>query len=237
MLNPSGKFTVKSAWEILRQPGDVLGDYKKLWIKGMPFKVSFLVWRFWIKRIPIGEVLIWKRRNTINHGGRMSYMGMELEINRNLFLLAKYNYPWLKNLPTSWPGLVRFLEEYIPTLGCRTVVWKLLEMGSFKCNSDGASKGNPSPSSGAFCIRNGEGNLFYAEVGRLFDGSNLVAEVVALRLGLEYCVQHNLLPVTLETDSLSLKNILDGSWEIPWGIVMEVKRIKMLMKDKEGLKY
>ncbi|KAH0755906.1 hypothetical protein KY290_026176 [Solanum tuberosum] len=163
MLNPSGKFTVKSAWEILRQPGDVLGDYKKLWIKGMPFKVSFLVWR--------------------------------------------------------------------------TVVWKLLEMGSFKCNSDGASKGNPSPSSGAFCIRNGEGNLFYAEVGRLFDGSNLVAEVVALRLGLEYCVQHNLLPVTLETDSLSLKNILDGSWEIPWGIVMEVKRIKMLMKDKEGLKY
>ncbi|KAH0776320.1 hypothetical protein KY290_007731 [Solanum tuberosum] len=106
-------------------------------------------------------------------------------------------------------------------------------MGSFKCNSNGASKGNPGPSSGVFCIGNGEGNLIYAEVRRLFDGTNLVAEVVALRLGLEYCVQHNLLLVTLETDSLSLKNILDGIWEIPWSIVMEIKKIRMLMKDKE----
>ncbi|XP_049352605.1 uncharacterized protein LOC125817063 [Solanum verrucosum] len=106
-------------------------------------------------------------------------------------------------------------------------------MRSFKCNFDGASKGNPDPSSGPFCIRNREGNLIYAEVRRLFDGINLVAEVVALRLGLEFCVQHNLLPVILEIDSLSLKNILDGIWEIPWVIVMEIERINMLMKDKE----
>lgn len=160
-------------------------------------------------------------------------VGMEIEINRNLFPLAKYNYPWLKNLPTSWPGLVNFFEEYTPTLGCRTIVSNPPEMRSFKCNVDGASKGNPGPSSGPFCTRNREGNLIYAEDTRLFDGTNLVAEVVALRLGLEFCVQHNLLPVILEIDSLSLKNILDGIWEIPWVIVMEIEGINMLMKDKE----
>ncbi|WMV33391.1 hypothetical protein MTR67_026776, partial [Solanum verrucosum] len=74
----------------------------------------------------------------------------------------------------------------------------------FKCNYDGASKGNLGPSSGPFSIRNGERNLMYAEVRRLFDGANLVGE-----------------------------NILDGIWETPWGIVMEIKRIKMLMEDKE----
>lgn len=54
-----------------------------------------------------------------------------------------------------------------------------------------------------------------------------------MRLGLEYCVHHNLLPVTLEADFLSLKKIVDGIWEISWGIMMEIKRIKMLMDNKE----
>ncbi|KAH0665275.1 hypothetical protein KY285_026481 [Solanum tuberosum] len=137
----------------------------------------------------------------------MTHVGIEIEINRNLFFLAKYNYPWLKDLPTSWPGLIKFIKEYTPTLGCRIVVWNPPVMGSFKCNSDGASKGNPGPSYGAFCIKNGERNLFYAEVRRLFDGANIVVE-----------------------------NILDGICETPWGIVIEIKRIKMLMEDKEVLK-
>ncbi|KAG5599438.1 hypothetical protein H5410_030808 [Solanum commersonii] len=121
---------------------------------------------------------IWKRRNTINHGGRMRHVGIEIEIDRNLFLLAKYNYPWRKDLPTSWPGLIKFIKEYTPTLGCRRIVWNPPVMGSFKYNSDGASKRNPGPSYGAY-------------------------------------------------------NILDGIWETLWGIMMKIKRIKMLMEDKE----
>lgn len=77
------------------------------------------------------------------------------------------------------------------------VLWNSPCVGSLKCNSDGAFKGNSRPSSGAFCMRNGEGNFVYSEVRRLFDGSNLVAEVVALRLGLEHCVEHNFLPGAL----------------------------------------
>ncbi|KAH0632756.1 hypothetical protein KY285_035433 [Solanum tuberosum] len=64
-------------------------------------------------------------------------------------------------------------------------------MGSFKCNFDGASKGNPGLSSRPFCIRNREENLIYAEIRRLFDGSNLVAEVVALRLGTQRLTYSN----------------------------------------------
>ncbi|KAH0732966.1 hypothetical protein KY289_004154 [Solanum tuberosum] len=61
---------------------------------------------------------IWKRRNMIRHGGKMSVQGMMMEINRNLHYLAI----------------------------TRVVKWKLPNEGVYKCNSDGASKGNPGPS-------------------------------------------------------------------------------------------
>lgn len=49
------KFIVKSAWEILRNSGNPHECFKKIWENGLPFKVSFFVWRIFEKRIPIGE--------------------------------------------------------------------------------------------------------------------------------------------------------------------------------------
>lgn len=50
-------------------------------------------------------------------------------------------------------------------------------MGDFKCNSDSASKGNPRPSSGVFCVRDDLGNVVYAERRRFGDKTNLVVAV------------------------------------------------------------
>ncbi|KAH0685852.1 hypothetical protein KY284_016405 [Solanum tuberosum] len=43
----TGKFSVKSAWELLRQREDINDDFKNLWMKGLPFKFSFLTWIIW----------------------------------------------------------------------------------------------------------------------------------------------------------------------------------------------
>ncbi|KAH0683061.1 hypothetical protein KY289_020813 [Solanum tuberosum] len=43
----TGNFSVKSSWELLRQKADINEDLKRLWIKGLPFKFSFLAWRIW----------------------------------------------------------------------------------------------------------------------------------------------------------------------------------------------
>lgn len=48
-----------------------------------------------------------------------------------------------------------------------------------------------------------------------------------MRLGLEHCINHKLLPVTLETDSLGLKNIIDRLREVPQTISMEVKNVNV----------
>ncbi|XP_060181532.1 uncharacterized protein LOC132611140 [Lycium barbarum] len=46
----SGQFFVKSAWEEVRQKQETRSVYKFIWLKGMPIKISFFLWRLW-KRI------------------------------------------------------------------------------------------------------------------------------------------------------------------------------------------
>ncbi|KAH0689167.1 hypothetical protein KY289_016525 [Solanum tuberosum] len=53
----TGKFSVKSAWEFLRQKADVNEDLKHLWIKGQPFKLSFLAWRIWNGKVPVAALM------------------------------------------------------------------------------------------------------------------------------------------------------------------------------------
>jgi len=117
------------------------------------FKVvpSFITWQ------------IWKRRNIIYHGGNISFYGVVMEVNKNLYHLATFSYPWLQNIPNTWHLMVPFFTEYAPLIDCKMVYWRLPRLGSYKCNSDGAVKGVGGPSAGAFCIRNDEGNLIHAE--------------------------------------------------------------------------
>ncbi|KAH0711960.1 hypothetical protein KY289_007919 [Solanum tuberosum] len=314
MLKTSGKFTVGSAWDFLREKQEICLKYKYIWSAGVPFKISFFNWRLWKQRLPSGKVLIrnmmgdgvvcgccddgvqetiehlfircsftnsmwryfagstgvegrflqlkdtlykwwnadvsaklkpvlmavplficwqvWKRRNALKFGGSMSYLSMRGGIANNLILLAKQLYPWMYHLPNNWPELVRYLIGYTPRIGCKVVYWKLPRHNTFKCNTDDSSKGNPGPSSSAFCIRDDQGNLVYAEGNMIGLSNNLIAEVVAIRLGLEYCRIHNLLPLILETDSLAAMKMIEGAWHRPWEVTMEVRRIQIL---KEGL--
>lgn len=112
------------------------------------------------------------------------------------------------------------------------VYWNLPRENSFKCNTDGASKGNLGARSAAFYVRNDQGDLIHAEGKVIGVANNLVVEIVALRLGLEFCRNHNLFPLVMETDSLAAKNMIDGLWNFPWEVALEIRRIQVL---NEGL--
>ncbi|WMV24324.1 hypothetical protein MTR67_017709 [Solanum verrucosum] len=245
MPNPKGKFTVGTAWEIMRTRKEPQEGILNIWEKGIPFKVSFLLWRVWLQRIPIGEVLVknritdsmiycccddnasesfnhlffscpnakflwqwfagaaglhgpfvqlrqtiykwwegecvpklrplykaipafilwqlWKRRNVIRHGGKMSQYSMIMEVNKNLSLMAKYRYPWLVGMPNYWPLIVQFLEAYTPLIHNIIVRWICPVVGSYKCNTDRSSKGNLNISTTAFCVRDDRGDLVVAQ--------------------------------------------------------------------------
>ncbi|XP_055835450.1 uncharacterized protein LOC129903954 [Solanum dulcamara] len=150
MMTASGKFSLGTAWELLRSKATKSDIYKNIWIPGVPFKISFFVWRLW-----------------------------------------------------------------------KIVKWDFLCMEGYQ------------PSSLAFCIRNAAGDLQYAAARRIPDGSSLIAEARAIHEGLLYCVTHTMLPVVLETDSLTMKMILTGQWEAPWSISMIINDIPRHRRDKE----
>ncbi|XP_059306402.1 uncharacterized protein LOC132057820 [Lycium ferocissimum] len=115
------------------------------------------------------------------------------------------------------------IETYRPYIVSKIVRWNLPMPSWFNCNSDGASRGNPGPSSVAFCIRDSEGDLVHTAARRISYESNLVAEAMALQEGIKYCVTNDLLPVILETNSMTLEMILTGQCEVSWSISLIIK--------------
>ncbi|XP_060212008.1 uncharacterized protein LOC132639585 [Lycium barbarum] len=294
MMTASGKFTVGTAWDLLRSKAVKSDVYNNIWISGVPFKISFFFWRLWKYKIPVGEVVrrigidteatcyccdhrqyetvdhlfvtgniatkvwtyvktvagittqfqqvrqllqvwwntdcpskfrpifkaipmvtmwqIWKWRNTVLHGGRMSINKVIYEINMIIYQMSRMRFPGQQNLPRCIPQILQIFEAYRPRIVSRIVKWDFPKPGWYKCNSDGASTENPRPSSVAFCIRNTVGDLQYAAVRRIPDGSNLITEARALLEGLEYCVT---------------------TWETPWSISMIINDISRLRRDKE----
>ena len=100
--------------------------------------------------------------------------------------------------------------------------FKLLQGGelknhSLRClkyNTDKCSKENLGLSALAFCIRNTEGDMVYAEVQKIVEVSAIAAERKAVKQGMDDCVQMGCLALTIETDSLITKEILDLVWEV-----------------------
>ncbi|KAH0669211.1 hypothetical protein KY285_023369 [Solanum tuberosum] len=150
----------------------------------------------------------------------------EMEINKNIYLMTKVRYPWLVKVQNSWPLIVRFLEAYSPILTSRVIRWRCPEEGTFKCNTDGSSKPILGASAMAFCVTNHLGCLMYAEAKSISFCTTLEAETKAFSSSILYCLEHNIMPLVMETDSLIIKKVLDGIWEKPWSIAVEIRVIK-----------
>ncbi|XP_075095490.1 uncharacterized protein LOC142173745 [Nicotiana tabacum] len=269
MPTPSGKFSVSSAWQILRHKADPNQEFKLMWFKGWPFKISFFLCRLWRQKIatddmwrrqeqmvmsrcwccqqpqeesiehifvtsptaskvwnlfmgvarisvqliqlkqiirhwwyaqccpklkPLFQAIpaiitweLWKRRNAGKHGGSMCTNRVIHEINRTLHQLGRVRYAWIPNIPLLWPDMIQYFEGYKPILITTRVTWQLPCHGWYKCNTDGASKGNPGPSSLGFCVRDDEGDVVYARAVDLGVTTNVVAEAKAILQRLECC--------------------------------------------------
>nr|XP_009761667.1 PREDICTED: uncharacterized protein LOC104213819 [Nicotiana sylvestris] len=57
MLETMGHFIVKSAWGYLRRRANPKLAYKIIWVKGLPFKISFFPWKVWKAKLPLDDFL------------------------------------------------------------------------------------------------------------------------------------------------------------------------------------
>ncbi|XP_009804158.2 uncharacterized protein [Nicotiana sylvestris] len=148
------------------------------------------------------------------------------DINRTLHQLARVRYAWMPNIPLLWPDITQYFEGYKPILITTRVTRQLPFHGWYKCNTDGALKGNPGPSLLGVFVRNDEGDVVYARAVDLGVTTNVVAEAKAILQGLEYCVEHDLHPLILETNSLVMKKVIEGECDPLWVIANDVKKIR-----------
>ncbi|XP_060216835.1 uncharacterized protein LOC132644267 [Lycium barbarum] len=58
MSSVSGKFSTKSAWNLLRQSRNNMNIFAKLWHKFLPFKISFQIWRALKRKLPFDDILL-----------------------------------------------------------------------------------------------------------------------------------------------------------------------------------
>jgi len=218
-------------------------DLQSIWVRGLPFKISFLNWRIWLGKIPVATIIntwnpqisqdcgccqvpkretiehlflkgdvankvwshyctvaglidnrlnlkqsirlwrdmegnsrsktvfhivpfvviwgIWKRRNIVLYGGQYRIGKIFWEIDTILGRFMKVRWK-METLGKKWSELVDLLHGNIVEYFSKVVRWFPPPIRWLKCNTDGASKGNPGLSSVAFCIRDHTGDLVVA---------------------------------------------------------------------------
>lgn len=99
----------------------------------------------------------------------------------------------------------------------------------FKCNTDGACRGDPGISSYSFYLRDCHGDLVYAEAQEIGITTVMEAESSTIIWCLRYCSNRNIQNVIVETNSLSLLKIIRGIWQIPWHIMEHIEEIRTHM--------
>ncbi|WMV49324.1 hypothetical protein MTR67_042709 [Solanum verrucosum] len=174
---------------------------------------------------------LWLRRNAIKYGSANSWEGMmdmTMELVRQL---VKTQFPWIKKMTWSWREVIFRLTQYKPKIHVLSVTWTPPEDHQVKCSTDGASRGNPGMSSIGFCIRDTRGDLIYALAKGIGIATNIEAETIAIFYGLRECKSRRFPNVIIETDSLSLKKIIQKAWRVPWELAEKVEEIREIMQQ------
>ncbi|KAG6538552.1 hypothetical protein ZIOFF_003676 [Zingiber officinale] len=138
--------------------------------------------------------------------------------------------------PRHWRGAISAAQAMVIQVRIRTlhtisvVHWRRPDDGWFKLNTDGSSRGNPGESAYGAIVRDHSGQVVVARQGVLGEGSNIRAELMAILRGLELCVDRQLSPIWLESDSLVALHII-RSPGISWEFREEILRIRKLVRQ------
>ena len=75
--------------------------------------------------------------------------------------------------------------------------------------------------------------MVYAKVKKIGEVSAIASEIRAVEQGLDDCVQKGCLTLTIETDWLITKDILDWVWEVPFIVSIDVRNIMFSMHNRD----
>nr|XP_009624162.1 uncharacterized protein LOC104115277 [Nicotiana tomentosiformis] len=205
---------------VLDKPYRMLDSHGKFTVK--------TVWEYLRSRndTRIAYNMIW-RRNSRRYGEAVTVNRVIYQISTTIQSLVKVRKPGLQSIP---PGLLQILENYTPHLKVEKVCWEFPHECWMKINTDGASRGNPGRSVIGFCIRNDTSDVTFAVGKEINEATNTEAEACTILEALRHCRDNRYIQFYLQTDSLLLKNLIDGIWKPPWIITTQIEEIRQLMQ-------
>ncbi|KAK4707372.1 hypothetical protein R3W88_033061 [Solanum pinnatisectum] len=115
-----------------------------------------------------------------------------------------------------------------------SIIWKTPHTNRYKLNTDGSALHNLGKNGGGGGIlRNEVGDIIYAFVMPLWEGTNNQAEIQAANYDLNWCVQHGYNNIILEVHSELLIRWLLKTYIPPWKLQIFVQEIQMLVNQCE----
>ncbi|XP_070017694.1 uncharacterized protein [Nicotiana sylvestris] len=142
--NVQGNLTCAFAFHLLRQKREPMPMMSKVWIKELPFKISFNIWRIIYKKLPFADTrqrfgvtvlstCVYCRApkiESLNHVFTISDMASSVKISMGL-KFSKMGWDW------NWWKVCQTVKSYKPTLKSTMVVWSKPEGNFWKLNIDG----------------------------------------------------------------------------------------------------
>ncbi|KAK6115002.1 hypothetical protein DH2020_007271 [Rehmannia glutinosa] len=148
-----------------------------------------------------------------------------------LSLQASSSLSWRGDFSAGRKLGIRVKQGQHCTTRCIKVTWRVPDMGWFKLNIDGASRGNPGLAGCGGVIRDTQATIIAGFSTFIDVASNVQAELRAILLGLELCQSLHLENIWIETDSLTSIQLLANPPPFSWVFQDVVLRIQWLMSQ------
>ncbi|XP_060177980.1 uncharacterized protein LOC132607916 [Lycium barbarum] len=129
---------------------------------------------------------LWKKINGDKHDNKVTDERVIYQASTLIQQLVKLRKPCIQKVPHRWPEILHILESFVPKLKVTKVVWSFPMESAWKCNADGATRGNPGRSSFAFCVRDHKGDLVHAFAKEMEESTNTELEARALLKAARY---------------------------------------------------
>lgn len=160
---------------------------------------------------------LWKSNCACKYGGQKHFWinKMQHQINWNVNKALNFAFPKC-NFPNHWPHLCDIVEKLKHNIICKQVVWNTHPppTGWVKINTDGSYSAESGKVGIGGLIRDVYGNLIMEFAAPATCASNNMAEAIAAKFGVNWCIANGYRQFILELYSLLIANMLiQTDWE------------------------
>ncbi|XP_059310568.1 uncharacterized protein LOC132061909 [Lycium ferocissimum] len=166
MLTQDGTFICASARENIRCRQNKNDTFNAVWHKDLPFKISFLIWRIFFKRLPLDNTTVKFRQGNTT-------VVYEISFNLKIYLRKEFGFVPLE---ASWRDLCILVDAYKPKLKVIPVCWLKPAPMLLKLNTDGSLMSSTNKAGGGGILRDHQRNLIMAFSVSMIYCSNNMAE-------------------------------------------------------------